>query len=264
MSNLDSNNPYYGGGGFVAGGSPYGSQESPGGKKAKSNQTLRPITIKQALDASQPYPESDFTIDGADVAQVLLVGTVYNSAVSATNVSYQIGDGTGYIDVRLWLDSASDEAGKTDGVENNKYVSVLGTIKTFGGKRHVSATHIRPITNHDEVFHHMLKAVYVSHSLRGGSAGGAVRTEPGQNDYAAGAHSNGGSAATAYAHLQPLQRRIMEIVAAEDNEDGMHVSLVSRQVGMGAGGDQVMEAIEELMGDGMLFSTIDDLHIKAA
>ena len=33
-----------------------------------------------------------------------------NVSVTATNVSYTIGDGTGYIDVRKWLDSADEHA----------------------------------------------------------------------------------------------------------------------------------------------------------
>lgn len=47
----------------------------------------------------------------------------------------------------------------------------MGTIKVFGGKRHVSATHIRPITDGNEVQHHLLKALYVSLILRGGTPG---------------------------------------------------------------------------------------------
>lgn len=49
--------------------------------------------------------------------QIMLVGSVHNHTASATNVSYEIGDGTGYVDVRLWLDSADDEAGKMSGIE---------------------------------------------------------------------------------------------------------------------------------------------------
>ena len=36
---------------------------------------------------------------------------------------------------------------------------------------------------------------------------------------------------SAYAALPPLQRKIMEVVAQEDSEDGMHVSAVTRHVG---------------------------------
>ncbi|WOO76833.1 Replication factor A protein 2 [Vanrija pseudolonga] len=269
---MSNGNPYYGGGGgggggFVPGGSPFGSQESPGGgRKSRANQTLRPVTIKQIIDAAQAHPDSDFQIDGVDVQAVQFVGSVHNQSATATNVSYEIGDGTGYIDVRQWLDSADDEAGKTSGIEQDKYVVITGNIKVFGGKRHVSAQHIRPVTNHDEVYHHLLKAVYVSQSFRNpngasGGAGAGAGAGANHSDYAAAAPA--AISANDYAHLPPLQRKVMEVVSAEEHDDGIHVSLVSRRCGT-ANGEEVMEAIESLMSEGMLFSTIDDLHIKAA
>jgi replication factor A2 len=104
--------------------------------------------------------------------------------------------------------------------------------------------------------------------MQGGGGGAATR-----NDYNAGGVTNGGME-SAYGALPPLQRKIMEVVAGEDSEDGMHVSLVSKQVG-NSSGEEVMwviwlipqptlliasrEAIEHLMSEGMLFSTIDDL-----
>jgi hypothetical protein len=57
----------------------------------------------------------------------------------------------------------------------DKYVGVMGSIKIFGNKRHVSATHIRAIKNHDEVYHHLLKATWVSLSMR--HPNGAVSLE---------------------------------------------------------------------------------------
>ncbi|WVW84856.1 hypothetical protein I302_106891 [Kwoniella bestiolae CBS 10118] len=237
----DNQNPYYGGGGggggggFVAGGSPYGSQDSPGGKKGKGgNQTIRPVTIKQILAAEQVHADADFVIDGVDVAQVLLIGSVHNSSSSATNVSYEIGDGTGYIDVRLWLDSADDETGKAKGIEQDHYVGIMGSIKMFGGKRHISATHIRPITDFNEIHHHLLKALYVS-LLRGATTGGGGAAQAGSShaDYSAGVQSH--SNESNYSHLPSLQRRIMEFVSTDDTDDGVHVSLISRQVGSGDG-----------------------------
>lgn len=44
-------------------------------------------------------------------------------------------------------------------------------MKAFGGKRHVSATHIRLIEDHNEVYHHLLKSLWVSLSLRDPGAG---------------------------------------------------------------------------------------------
>ena len=100
------------------------------------NNTVRPVTVKQIVSADQAHPDSDFQIDGHEVGsvsspftlacsarlieeltiQVMLVGSVRNFGTSATNVNYEIGDGTGYVDVRQWLDSADDEAGKMAGI----------------------------------------------------------------------------------------------------------------------------------------------------
>lgn len=90
-------NPYYSAGGFVAaGGSPYGaSSQSPGGKVSGwqaysrqnqpsvpmlimalaiqgkgGQQTLRPLTIKQVLEASQPHADADFLVDGVELGNV--------------------------------------------------------------------------------------------------------------------------------------------------------------------------------------------------
>ena len=59
-----------GGGGFFQGGGGGGSQSSQGGGARKRNDTLRPVTIKQLNEASQPHPDADFLIDDVDVGQV--------------------------------------------------------------------------------------------------------------------------------------------------------------------------------------------------
>ena len=49
--------------------------------------------------------------------QVKVIGVVRNISTTATNVSYQVEDGTGTVDCRLWLDTSTDDSGKTDGIE---------------------------------------------------------------------------------------------------------------------------------------------------
>lgn len=61
-----------------------------------------------------------------------------------------------------------------------------------------------------------------------------------------------------YSHLPELHRKIMEVVSKVDHDDGMHVAALSKACGTAEGPD-VMEAIETLMTEGLLFSTIDDL-----
>lgn len=56
-----------GGGGFIPGD---GSQQSPGGRDKQQQDSLRPVTIKQILDAQPEAGNDSFTIDGHTVSQV--------------------------------------------------------------------------------------------------------------------------------------------------------------------------------------------------
>lgn len=60
-----------------------------------------------------------------------------------------------------------------------------------------------------------------------------------QSDYSAGgmANNNNGNAGgnPDWAGLPPIQRKIMEYVATDTSDEGMHVSAISRTVGAGKG-----------------------------
>lgn len=86
--------------------------------------------------------------------------------------------------------------------------------------------------------------------------GGAAGAPAGDNANNYAAPAAGGD--NSYSHLPPLQRKIMEIVSADSSGEGMHVKHVGRMCGA-SNGEEVMEAIELLMGEGLLYSTIDDL-----
>jgi replication factor A2 len=92
-------------------------------KRAGGN-TLRPVTIKQILDAQQAHPDAEFRIDGVEVGQVsfpsyycswwfqqlTFVAMVRSAAMQSTNVTYRMEDGTGMIDVKQWIDAEQGAA----------------------------------------------------------------------------------------------------------------------------------------------------------
>jgi replication factor A2 len=49
--------------------------------------------------------------------QVSFVARVMNMSRGTTHYSFDMHDGTGSIDVRLWMDSADDDSGHAQGVE---------------------------------------------------------------------------------------------------------------------------------------------------
>lgn len=66
---------------------------------------------------------------------MILVGSVRNTSTSATNVNYSVGDGTGYLDVRQWLDSADDESGKMDGIGSVIFLPLRDGVGSCSEKR---------------------------------------------------------------------------------------------------------------------------------
>ena len=82
-------------------------------QRSTTGNSLRPVTIKQLLDAEQPHPDADFKIDGSEVGHITFVGVVRNVVVQSTNITYRVEDGTGAIDVKQWLDADSDTSGKS-------------------------------------------------------------------------------------------------------------------------------------------------------
>src|SRR5690242_10964131 len=92
--------------------------------------------------------------------QVTLVGQVRNISQQTTNITYRLDDGTGVVEVKVWIDPEADTSHKAPIVENS-YVRAWGRLKAFNQKRHLGAHFIRPIQNMNEVNYHLLEATLV-------------------------------------------------------------------------------------------------------
>ncbi|RDW70471.1 putative replication factor-a protein [Aspergillus mulundensis] len=259
-----------GGGGFVP-----GETTSPsGGRQEGNNTTLRPVTIKQILDATQPYPEANYTIDGQDVSSIVFIGQVRNISTQATNVTYKLDDGTGEIEAKQWV-TPSDEMDTTDdlgkegkdrnGVEINGYAKVFGKLKSLFGDRKVINTHcVRPLTDLNELHFHFLEAaaVHLFHTRGapggvggpGGKVGGGGDAAMGGLDGAGGAGGGGGMFPPS---MSATARRVHNLLKTEPQQnEGLHAQFIAAKLGLPA--PDVVRAGEELINAGMIFSTVDD------
>ncbi|RAL17026.1 putative replication factor-a protein [Aspergillus homomorphus CBS 101889] len=273
------NNSYGGGGGGGGGGGfmPGEMNNSPsGGKGDYNNATLRPITIKQALDATQPYPEAGYQIDSAEAASVCFIGQVRNISSQSTNVTYKIDDGTGEIEVKQWIDSSAAGTDNMDTDENggkpvaknqpelNGYAKVFGKLKSFGNKRFVGAHCVRAVSNINEVHVHLLEAAAVHlfftkgpvgeaapAGAGGASAGGAGDASMGGvDDYGA----EGGRALPA---MSPVARRVYNLLRTEpQSNEGLHAQLIAAKLSLPM--PDVARAGDELLTAGVIFSTVDE------
>ncbi|KAI9930573.1 hypothetical protein ASPWEDRAFT_39481 [Aspergillus wentii DTO 134E9] len=266
------NNTSFGGGGGGGGFMPGETNSPSGGKGDYQNSTLRPVTVKQALDATQPYPEANYQIDGADAASIFFVGQVRNISSQSTNVTYKIDDGTGEIEAKQWIDSSATDMMDTDDgkesgasgknqVELNGYAKVFGRLKSFGNKRFVGAHCVRPLTDINELHCHLLEASAVHLFFTrgppgGGSAGGAGAGA------GAGADTSMGGAADygqdkALPAMTPAARKVYSMLKNEpQSNEGLHVQMIAAKLDLPV--TDVARAGDELLTAGVIFSTVDE------
>ncbi|KAI9317716.1 hypothetical protein BX666DRAFT_1940160 [Dichotomocladium elegans] len=218
-------------------------------------QTLRPITIKQ-LKNVVIQPDGTFKIDGVDVTQVTFVGVIRGVNELATNVSYQIEDGTDTVEVRRWVDhteTASDAQQRRE-LSELTYVRVYGRLNQFNNKVNCVAFAMRPITDFNELTYHLLDTIYTHVSFTKSSNDVDNKMDIDSGSFAANTRGTGRS----------VNDQVMDALKQyHDREEGAHIDQIIRQLRGTASEGQVRDAIEYLTNEGHCFTTIDDFHIKS-
>ncbi|EON61459.1 hypothetical protein W97_00674 [Coniosporium apollinis CBS 100218] len=254
-----------GGGGFIPG----GSQNSPSGATREyGNETLRPVTIKQVLDAEQK-PDSEFSLDGSRITQITLIGQVRNISTQTTNVTYKLDDGTGTLEVKQWIDS--DAPSPLDGgdtskpkIVDNAYVRVWGKIKDFNNRRHVGAHVIRPIADYNEISYHLLEATVVHLYFTRGPPDAAAG-KGGQGAVAYGGQQQIGYGNQGMGAFEPLPngtsaaaRKVYEVLKnSPQSNEGLHMQDIAGRGRMDMA--EVGKGSDELLALGKIYTTVDDL-----
>ncbi|WEW57359.1 Replication factor A protein 2 [Emydomyces testavorans] len=258
-----------GGGGFMA------EASSSQGAKRYTKESLRPVTIKQINDASQPYPDAEFKIDGTEVTQVSFVGQVRNISQLTTFITYKLDDGTGEVEVKRWLDNADrpdgppgdpmDTGEPTTGhgdkkeIVTNGYAKVWGKLSSFNNRRSVTAHVIRPLTNMDEYHYHFLEATAIHLFFTRGpppskDQTGADKRSAGQ---AANAAGDAGTRGRSLPHMSPTARRLYDTLSNTlQHREGLHAQQLASQMNMAL--SDVYKAGEELLSLGLIYQTVND------
>ncbi|KAL8705075.1 MAG: hypothetical protein Q9201_001801 [Fulgogasparrea decipioides] len=266
-----------GGGGFMSGSQGGGSSQPNAGRGTISRETLRPCTIKQVLDASQPHPDADFKIDDVEVQQLTFVGQIRNISTQTTNITYKLDDGTGTVEVKQWIDAETNNnmdmmvdtsagAGhgarqtKESGLVENEWARVWGRLKAFNNRRHVGAHVIRPVTDKMEIQYHLLEATYVHlyftrGPLEDSSGGGKVNGQQMDGQY--GGDNETSIGGRQMPSVSANARRVYQCLKeSPQNNEGLHVQNIAASLRMPV--TEVMKAGDELLTQSMIFTTVDD------
>lgn len=115
------------------------------------------------------------------------------------------------------------------------WVRILGNLKSFHGKRHVTAARIFPITDYNEIFFHQLEALQAHLFFTTGPLGGNNNTSNAaggaMSAYIPGGTTGGGGGTDKYAEFSPLAKR-MHIWIKENitNDNGVIMTDIARGV----------------------------------
>lgn len=191
--------------------------------------------------------------------QTTFVGQIRSISKQTTNITYKVDDGTGIIEVKQWIDSdAQDDSMDMDSkskLAEEVYCRVYGRIKAFNNKRHVGAHIIRPITDYNEINYHLLEATAIHlHFTRGpptGQSNGAVKPVNG-----AAAHQGYDGASNGLPSMSNYARKVYQALKTTESNEGLHVQMLSQTTGMPP--NDVYKGAEELLGTGIIFTTVDD------
>ncbi|KAH7080360.1 replication protein-like protein A 32 kDa subunit [Paraphoma chrysanthemicola] len=239
-----------GGGGFIPGDA---SQQSPGGRRDHTQDSLRPVTIKQLLDAHlEP--------GGNDTFKLTCVGQIRNISTQTTNTTYRLDDGTGSIEVKQWVDADTvDQTNPTKAkLIEGAYCRAWGKLKSFNDRRSISAQVIRPVEDMNEVSYHLLEATSVHLFFTRGPPGGAnagagAAAVNGAGQQAGGATFGGYDLA---GYNQVAKRVFQHLREAPQTNEGLHQMEIAAKLGIDTA--DVARAGDDLLAGGLIYTTVDD------
>lgn len=229
----------------------------------------------RCVGSPKPYTSDDvFRVNGEEVHNLTLLGKIVKASDSSTSLMYTIDDGTGTVEVKMWVDAEDGDGQAANRAEwkVGAYVRVYGHLRAFQGQRGVIAFNMRPVTDFNEITYHFLEVVYCNahNGFRAAAAAAApVAAGVEGNAYAAPAAANAaavnGNGVNAAAATGSCSDQVFAIFNGPrgTSDQGVHVSEVVDQLNGRFTDPQVREAVEHLVNEGHLYSTIDDDHFKS-
>jgi replication factor A2 len=269
------------GGGFGGrgGGNSTGSPPTSANKqrKAYGEQTCLPVTITMCHQARTEGDDSGIALsDGRPLHHVKLVAAIRSFAVSSTSCIFQVEDGTGLIDVKQWLDSTTDctviQELRQSVQKEHVYVSIIGQIKEYDGKKTIVADAMREVVDANELTYHMLEVVYEGERVRKQSA--FISNEPPTPMQGIG--FGGNSFPSHRAPIQPsfaannggngLSQELTRLVREEGSksEAGVTIGEIVTWLRNRHSETDIRNEIQNLTANGILYSTVNEESFKVA
>ena len=280
----DSYDAYGSGGGFLGSSTQdnVGTQNTPQ-KGSREKQSLFPVTISQLFNA-ESLSDDSFAIDNSPLSNVKIIGMIMKLEYHSTSLSIIVNDGSGEMEIKVFLHGDDEsETAKYDFAREGIYVVVIGTLRSFHEKRNMSAYSITPMENYHQLVYHQLEVIntHLMHTQ------GRMQENGGTNAMGFSTPmKNSGSKNSLFAtptnqfsgmvmktpiqggmngmenEVNAHQQLVLNALGTSSSETGVAMSDISNALkGQLSEGD-IRGALNYLVNEGHVYSTIDEDHFK--
>lgn len=166
------------------------------------------------------------------------------------------------MEVKEWKNNDEPQT-TSQKAKEGEYVHVWGRLKDFNGRRHVISHVIRPVTDFNEINYHLLEATAVHLYFTRGppeslkEKGLFVKNEGGNDNGTTANGAAGTEGRPLPARLSQNARKVFHVLNSEpQSNEGLHVHQIAQKTGMT--GEDVFRAGDDLLQEGLIYTTVDD------
>ncbi|KAL3628134.1 hypothetical protein CASFOL_027180 [Castilleja foliolosa] len=263
-------NAAFSGGGFMPSQTTQTADPSFSPAKNRDAQGLLPLTVKQISESFQSSDDkANFLIDGVDVNSVKLVGLLCEKMEQVTDVSFVLDDGTGRIDCRRWVGEAIDSK-EMELLEwyvrkSSWALKGISRQKTIDGV--LCQLRIWTLTDYNEIANHFADCIYVhcyNTKIRKQQDASQVPGHmPNPKGYQS-TPSNQFSVQYNTEGVKGIDKVVLNYLQQPSciaREKGVHRSELAQHLNVSE--NKILEAIDSLESEGLIYSTIDEFHYKS-
>lgn len=242
----------------------FDNNQSQGGtpQQQETRETsLRPLTVRQILNA-EISPSGDFLlVDHKPIRQVRFIGVIRGISTSgATGKRYRIEDGTGTVEARTFNTPGDDEvdmqAAPEEDFAADTYVSVLARVTASNDRRTVTIHEMRRITDFNEVAYHLLNTIH-SHVRNTGGLTGATADNNEESSLFVGNNNHSAGYGMGASGGNSVQSEILKYLSKFEHMDsGIHVQQIASDLGKDV--NVVKQNLESLNSVGNVYVPEDD------
>ncbi|KAL6909885.1 hypothetical protein ACP4OV_001544 [Aristida adscensionis] len=239
-------------------------------RSARGN--VLPVTVKQIFDAMKldsGIQGAPFFVDGVETDIVKLVGTVDVESANSKSMSLVLDDGTGRLNFTRWLNHTSDKDEMFATLFSSVYCEFIGTLRGLRERNYATAISLRGITDYNAVTLHFLQCIRAHlHNTRDqeptvDDGSKKIESSSGSTNTISPSQSTPGVAGITKTPAADLYIQVLNFIREQANlDDGLHIDEVLKQFKLPA--VKIREAVQYNVDLGLIYTTIDDFHFKAA